>query len=404
MNRNSGERWFKSLVWIPILLTGIGLCLIYSSRTPVSFSWSSLFFKQVLWAVIALAAGIVTAILPIRYLRQNAYLLYGLSLLSLILVLLIGSGPASRWFDFGFFRLQPSEWAKAFFILALARLFSDDEAVYLSPGQFFVSGLMMLIPFTLILLQPDFGTSLVFPVIWLILVYWRGIPPVWWIFFWMPALGFVIGFHRLIFYGFICLLLIVILMKRWPRLLWGSALLLTIISGMASPRLWGHLRPYQQGRILTFLGVQSDPFGSAYQVIQSKVAIGSGGLFGKGFMGGSQTQLRFLPEHHTDFIFSVLGEEFGFLGTILVLGLFALWIFKGLQSMSRNPFPFLQNCAIGITGLAAFQIIVNIGMTVDLMPVTGLPLPFLSYGGSSLILFGFLAGLLINLNRRSNPL
>ena len=352
----------------------------------------------------ALIAGAVGAMLPIRYLRQHAYLLYGVSLLSLFIVLFIGSGPASRWFDFGILRFQPSEWMKAFFIFALARLLSDDGAPFLSPGQFFISLLLMLAPFSLILLQPDFGTALVFPVIWLILIYWRGIPPVWWIFFWMPAAGFLIGFHRLIFWGFICLLVVVVLVKRWPRILWGSALILTMVSGTLSPLLWRHLLPYQQGRILTFLGMRSDPFGSAYQVIQSKVAIGSGGLFGKGFMGGSQTQLRFLPEHHTDFIFSVLGEEFGFIGAILVLGLFALWIFKGLQSVTRNPFPFLQNCAVGIAGLAAFQIIVNIGMTVDLMPVTGLPLPFLSYGGSSLILFGFLAGLLVHLNRRSNPL
>lgn len=162
--------------------------------------------------------------------------------------------------------------------------------------------------------------------------------------------------------------------------------------------------PYQQGRILTFLGFKSDPYGTAYQVIQSKVAIGSGGLWGKGFMGGSQTQLRFLPEHHTDFIFSVLGEEFGFVGTILVLGLFVLWIFRGLQQADRCSFPFLQYVIVGIVTLVSFQVIVNIGMTIDLLPVTGLPLPFLSYGGSSLVLFCFLAGLMINLNRRFNPL
>jgi rod shape determining protein RodA len=170
--------------------------------------------------------------------------------------------------------------------------------------------------------------------------------------------------------------------------------------GSATPHLWGKLRPYQQKRLLTFINPEADPLGSAYQLIQSKIALGSGALTGKGFLNGTQTQLKFLPEGHTDFIFSAWGEEFGFAGTIAVTALFFLIFYRGLRLAARCHNPFYSLVAAGIVGMMAAQALTNLLMTVGLLPVTGVPLPFISYGGSSLLTWMTLSGLLLGISIR----
>jgi rod shape determining protein RodA len=172
--------------------------------------------------------------------------------------------------------------------------------------------------------------------------------------------------------------------------------MLNVTVGILSPLVWNRLAPYQQKRILTFVGLESDPQGIGYQVIQSKVAIGSGGLLGKGFMEGTQTQLRFLPEQHTDFIFSVIGEEFGFFGALLILVLFLIILIRGVQIAASVRNQYTSLVVIGAVIILALHVIINVGVTVGIIPVTGLPLPFVSYGGSSFISFSFLIGLILN--------
>jgi rod shape determining protein RodA len=176
--------------------------------------------------------------------------------------------------------------------------------------------------------------------------------------------------------------------------------IINVSVGVATPLLWGMLKEYQQNRILTFLGLVTDPHGLGYQVIQSKVAIGSGGLTGKGFLDGTQTHLRFLPEQHTDFIFCVIGEEFGFFGAFLVLLLFFYLIYRGLTIATTVKSKFISLLAFGASVVFLFQVFVNISMTIGIMPVTGLPLPFLSYGGSSLLTSMLLTGIILNAWRK----
>ena len=177
-------------------------------------------------------------------------------------------------------------------------------------------------------------------------------------------------------------------------------MVVNIIVGILTPLLWNQLHEYQRHRILTFLGIELDPHGFSYQVIQSKVAIGSGGFLGKGLLKGTQTQLRFLPEQHTDFVFSVIGEELGFLGSLLVMILFLVLLLRGIYIAAKVRNKFSGLMVIGATAILGYHIIVNIGMTVGMMPVTGLPLPFLSYGGSSLIVCMTLTGMIINASIR----
>jgi len=239
-------------------------------------------------------------------------------------------------------------------------------------------------PFLLIARQPDLGTSLVFLVLCLPLLFWAGLN--WFSLFVIitPLLTMILSFN---FYAFLVWMILIfavlIISKRKPIIL-ISVFIIHIFVGLLTPVLWGQLKPYQQQRILTFANPEADPKGAGYQIIQSKVAIGSGGIWGKGFLEGSQTQLRFLPAQHTDFIFSVIGEEWGFIGVLIVILLFmALLLYLiYLSSLVRSLYASL--IIIGITTVLFFHIVVNIGMSVGLAPVTGLPLPLISYGGSFL--------------------
>jgi rod shape determining protein RodA len=200
---------------------------------------------------------------------------------------------------------------------------------------------------------------------------------------------------------FFILILLVMLYRARPRFLTTAAIFLTNFAvGIITPILWRGLHEYQQKRILVFLDPGRDPLGAGYQVIQSKVALGSGGILGKGFLQGTQTKLAFLPAQHTDFIFSAFGEQFGFLGSLLLLALFLLFLVRGLRAaqMTRNRFASLV--ALGATAVFCFHIFVNVGVAVGIMPVTGLPLPFMSYGGSSMITNMVLVGLLLNVRYR----
>jgi len=197
------------------------------------------------------------------------------------------------------------------------------------------------------------------------------------------------------------LIFIILLYRLKPTLIFSVVfLLLNLAFGGITPLVWNHLHDYQKQRIIVFLDPGRDPQGAGYQIIQSKVAIGSGGLLGKGFLQGSQTKLAFLPHQHTDFVFSVLGEEFGLWGGLILIGLFTFLIAKGILIAQKSRNTFASNVAIGLTAILGFQVLINIGMTLGVMPVTGLPLPFVSYGGSSMLLSWMIVGLLLAINAR----
>ena len=343
----------------PIVIFFAGLFFIYSA------SWregqpldQSLVIRQSLWMLLAVCITAISLRFHYRFLLDSAWPLYGIVLFLLVIVLFMPTRlGAHRWIHLGFFNLQPSELAKISVIAALSMLmkgkdFGRERRIdYLLP--FVVVGLPMLV----ILKQPDLGTSLLFIPVLLSLLY-------------------VSGF----------------------KLKW--ILSLVVLGVLTSPFLYSQLKNYQKLRILTFFNPDRDPLGAGYTIIQSKIAIGSGGLYGKGFMSGSQTQLHFLPERHTDFIFSVIGEEGGFLAAAFVIVAYWVIVYRGYAIASACPNRFGKLLATGITTLLATQALVNIGMTMGLVPVVGMPLFFVSYGGCSLIVSMFLIGILMNIGMR----
>ncbi len=388
-----------SLIIVPMLLVIIGCICLYSASAALNQPiLLAPFGRQLIWMAAGIFAGILFFILPVRIFNQGAYIFYGLTIVMLVLVLFINTGSARRWIDLGFFQFQPSEVAKFSVVLALSRTLSDWKESKLSLKQVLVILLLTGIPFLLIAREPDIGTAMVFIGLFVGMVFWAGID------FRIVGLSFILtaaliaGFSwwSLFIFLAIVIVIMVIMKKKWWAV--SSTVFACFFIGLSGPGIWAHLAPYQQKRILIFLGMKSDPHGSAYQVIQSKVAIGSGGLFGKGFLHGSQTQLRFLPEQHNDFIFSVLGEEFGFVGVLIIIGLFFYLFHQMVQIAKTSRNRFAGFVVIGCTSMFAFQVLVNIGMTIGLAPVTGLPLPFLSYGGSALIMSMGIMGLLANIS------
>jgi rod shape determining protein RodA len=295
-----------------------------------------------------------------------------------------------RWFDLGFFNFQPSEWAKLATVIAAARFLASGRPQ--SPWlKLLVLAAICGVPAVLVLREPDLGTAMVFGGIFLGLAVWSRVP-LWTLAVLLTPMASLLAASNVYAWPIYFAVLLAALFFARPGL-WRSVWLavLNLGAGIAAPILWNRLHDYQQMRILTFLDPTRDPHGGGYQIIQSKVAIGSGGLIGKGFLAGSQTHLKFLPAQHTDFVYAVLGEEFGFLGTTLVLVLFALLVTRGLWIAQRTRNRFGGLVAAGVSTIILFHILVNIGMTLGIFPVTGLPLPFLSYGGS------FLAAMWINI-------
>jgi rod shape determining protein RodA len=241
------------------------------------------------------------------------------------------------------------------------------------------------VPALLVLKEPDLGTALVFCAIFLGMVAWANIPG--WILALVltPFVSLIAAASVTAWLVFFILLILALIIGRpgfWPSV-WMA--LVNLAAGIVAPLLWNRLHDYQQMRVLIFLDPSKDPQGAGYQIIQSKVAIGAGGLFGKGFLAGSQTHLKFLPAQHTDFVFAVLGEEFGLLGATLVLLLLAILIIRGCWFAQKTRNRFGSYLAVGISSIILFHVLVNVGMTLGMFPVTGLPLPFLSYGGSALL-------------------
>ena len=386
------------LVGAALLLSLIGIAVIFSSLYySGDAGMKNYYLKQLIWLVVALGAFAATVSQPIRLYDFIAYIFYAIMILLLAAVLVIGSSQfgAARWFSLGPINFQPSEFAKLAVLLALARFFAYTKLPPESKKRLTLSFIMVAIPAALILKQPDLGTSLVYFMLLFSLWFFSGLPPLYLILIVSPILSLVMAFHWLAWALYILLLLAVLFVGR-PSLSFAVVITITnLFFGMMTPMVWNRLADYQKMRIVVFLDPGRDPQRAGYQIIQSIISIGSGGLFGKGYLSGSQTRLEYLPVRHTDFVFSVFGEELGFVGGLVVIGLFAFIIFRGLRIAFKCRSPFMSTVAWGAVTIIFFQMVVNIGMTLGMMPVTGLPLPFVSYGGTSLIFFWILMGLLV---------
>jgi rod shape determining protein RodA len=395
-----GKKADLTLISCALLLSLIGVSLIYSTgHGPLAAARSNLYLRQLMW----LAAGILllasAAALPLRFYDALAKLLYLASILLLVGVLAAGEVRfgARRWFHVGSFLLQPSEFAKVALILLLARILSNRRTDLTRFGNLALPVVLALIPTALIIEQPDLGTAVSLVAILFGMLYWAGVPAINLAVLLLPLASMLCSFWWwiwLIFFGVQWLVL------HYSTLSFVHSVFVmigTTVVGGASREFWNKLEHYQKDRIISFLSTGADQLGAGYQTVQSKIAIGSGAVLGKGFLKGTQKSLAFLPQQHTDFIFAVLGEEFGFVGCCLVVFLYAVIIWKGISIAVRTRSRFASLMCVGIVSLLVYHGAVNILMTLGLAPVTGVPLPFLSYGGSALIVsltvVGVMAGI-----------
>ncbi|MCK4548367.1 MAG: rod shape-determining protein RodA [Candidatus Eisenbacteria sp.] len=380
-----------------LLLSAVGLALIYSSTS--GGDGSVLVRRQILWVGMGLSALLVAQLIPFKTYDVLAYFAYTAGILALVFVLLApGEGGPHRWISSGPFRFQPSEIAKLLVVFALARYLAGKK----KPGGFrsvLVPFAIVAVPMILVARQPDLGTAMVFGAILFPLLYWAGMEPIYVALLVTPLISMLCATALV---SWIVFVLVIMAILYFGPLRAGEAafvLLLNFAIGIVTPFLWGRLEPYQKNRILSYVNPEKDPLGSGYQILQSKVAIGSGGGLGKGFLEGTQKGLEFLPARHTDFIFSVAGEEFGFVGVLVILGLFLMVIWRGVRIAQDAKDKFASLTAMGITSVLTFHVFVNIGMTIGLLPITGLPLPLLSYGGSSCLMFMVAVGILLAIGR-----
>lgn len=388
---------FIQIAVVLILLTA-GLLAINSATSSESGEFSNVFKKQVIWVILGIFAFIGAFFLSQKFYFAVSYILYTIAVAFLVVLLLVqpGTGPA-RWFNLGSFNFQPSELAKMALILCLSRFLTDKKRISNKFSVTFRCLLLIGIPTGLVLLEPDLGTAVVYSLIGLPILIMGRVNINHLILLMMPVIVLISSFNIIIMILVIAgfAILFINLKINYIHLL--LILIVNIGIGFSGPKMWNNLHPYQQRRILAFLNPEADPRGAGYQIIQSKVAVGSGGAWGKGYMQGTQSQLKFLPEGHTDFIFSVFSEEMGFAGSIMILLMFLLISYRGIIAAARHRNYFASMVIIGVSAHFFMHACVNIGMTVGLLPVTGLPLPFMSYGGSSLLTNMALAGMMIGM-------
>ncbi len=388
-----------SLTFLVSVLVTIGLIAVYSA-TSFSGVQSSYFQRQLLLSFIGFFLMLGTVFVPFRFIQRIAFPFYGLSIFLLVLVYFIGEEGfgAERWLSIGYIKIQPSELAKLATILAVAKYLSNRDTGINKLKSFSVVFFLVIIPFVLIVRQPDLGTSLVYAALLVPLLFWAGLR--WFPLFIIvsPILTVLSSFNEIVLIAWLIIILAILYFSRQKILLIFTILIIHIGVGLTTPMLWDQLKPYQKNRILTFVNPENDPRGAGYQIIQSQVAIGSGGIWGKGFLNGTQTHLKFLPAQHTDFIFSVIAEEWGFMGVISILTVFMLLLLYLINLASAVRSTFSSITLLGITSVLFFHIFVNIGMTVGVAPVTGLPLPFISYGGSFLLSVLLMMGVAQNIS------
>lgn len=336
-----------------LILSILGIFAIYSAGyDPSTGNVEDYYSRQILWLFVGVVMFFITSFINYKSIVRYTFFIYGAGILVLAIVLVsgyIGMG-AQRWLSIGPLRLQPSELFKIVWIITLAWLFMDFDENKFNILRILKKSIFLIPPFFLVFLQPDLGTSMTYLIIW----------------------------------GWIILILGV---KR-------SVFIIAIVSMLiVLPILWSHMHDYQKKRVVTFINPEHDPFGAGYHIIQSKIGVGSGGIDGKGYLKGTQSHLRFIPERHTDFIYSVINEEFGLIGGSIILILFIILVIRIFMTSLNTKEPASKILCVAVGGYIFFQFIINSYMIVGMMPVVGIPMPFVSYGGSSLISFFIMLGL-----------
>ena len=404
------EKQSKLDLWLLIPMIGvitIGLMAVYSATHGTGDA--TLFYRQFSWGMIGFVVMSFVYYHDVRVIRDNAYIFYAIGILLLVAVLVFGKkvGGHSSWIKIGFFSFQPSEIAKMSTILALARFLSDDDTDIRSIPHFFIALGIAFFPALLIILQLDMGTTITCMSFIAPMLIVAGFDIYILMLIAFPLILMITGFFSIYFVISFAVVLFIILIAYQKKfqlhqlLVIGSGLCISLITQKFATDI---LKPHQIDRIQTFLDPMNDPQGAGYNVLQAKIAISSGGLLGKGFLQGTQTQLRFIPAQWTDFIFCVIGEELGFIGAALLLSLYLTLILRLIWAIFSIKNKFVELTLTGYVSLLFIHIAINTGMTIGLIPVIGVPLPFISYGGSSLIGNMIMVGLAMNFFRNKRSL
>lgn len=411
LNRINTKGFDARLIIYYIALVFIGWITIYSTcyvpdGVNSIFDISKPYCKQLIWIGSSFLLGVVILLIDKQIIQHYAYYFYIFCLFLMVLVLIIGTeiSGAKAWIKIGEFSIQPTEFMKVATALALAKFFNEGKTSTEKRYVWLIVGGLVLVPIIIILLQHDAGSALVFAS-FIILFYREGMSGSLLILVFIAAVLAVITlkFNELYAIALITVVFIYFMIRNrtQKKLLRRNVIVfvISIVFVFSVNMLYEHvLEPHQKIRVETILGKTSDPKGADFNLNQSKIAIGSGGFFGKGYLKGTQTKLKFVPEQSTDFIFCAIGEEWGFMGTLVVFTLYLGMIFRILSLSEKSRIPFVRYYGYGIAGIIAVHFFVNIGMTIGLVPIIGIPLPFLSYGGSSLWAFTTMLFIFIKLN------
>ncbi|HJK87619.1 MAG TPA: rod shape-determining protein RodA [Candidatus Megaira endosymbiont of Hartmannula sinica] len=341
----------KIIFLLTFIISLYGVIILYSAST--SFQ-QQFIYKQIITLAASILIFAIIIFIDIRIIYNLSYISYFVAIIMLLLVYITGTKAmgATRWLNLGIIKIQPSEFSKIAFIIAISKYMHGLEDITII--DIFKVTILFLLPFVLILKQPDLGTAIILLLIFISIVFSTGI--------------------NIKYYIYVAMLFLI-----------------------SAPYIYSKLHAYQKERILTFLYPERDPFGSGYNIIQSKIAIGSGGIFGKGFFSGTQSHLKFLPEYHTDFIFSFLSEEFGFIGSFITITSYLLLIIAIYLSLFKVKTRFAKFIIVGIATMIFSHIFINIGMVTAILPVVGIPLPLISYGGTMLVSFWISIAIIVNI-------
>ncbi len=406
---SSRSGWFRadSIDWVlwgvPLILCFLAGILIASTQRQADYAdW----YQHWITAAVGMVLALLAARLPMDRLQVAQWPIYILTNLSLVAVRFVGTSAlgAQRWINIAGFHVQPSEFAKVAAILLLAGLLARFPVE--RPVDLIRPIALISVPWALVFLQPDLGTSLVYGAILLVMLFWAGMSVGWLILLLSPLVTAIIS--GVVPWG-LAIWIPLMALLAWRSLPWrriGLAVVtaVQVFFAAITPQLWNHgLKAYQRERLVLFLDPAKDALGGGYHLLQSKVGIGSGGLLGTGLMHGQLTKLRFIPEQHTDFIFSALGEEMGFIGSTLVVIAYLLLCWRLLQIALHARTDVESLLVIGVGAMLMFQVVVNICMTIGLGPVTGIPLPWLSYGRSAMLVNFLCLGFCASVSRRSRP-
>ncbi len=381
----------RSILFISLIISLMGLIMIYST------GGLNYFLRQAFWLISAVIICIIITKFSSRFWITISLPLYIITCLLTLIVLFYATGYPRRWLNIGFSSLQPSEFAKIGTIMLLASYLAEKKKLE-KFSDFWIPLLIIVIPSGLIFIEPDFGAAQIFFPIMCFMLYWAGMPLAKIVIFFSPLIAAITSFSIYLWLGFMIVFgIFVYTRKKLTEI--SYHVIANPLVGLITPIIWRSLKVYQQKRIIAFLSPWIDPKGISWQAIQSKIAIGSGQLWGKGFLSGTQKKLEFLPERHTDFIFSCIGEELGFIGILISIFLYIFLFYRILSIARETKNKFLSLVAIGILSWFWYQTFINMGMTVGILPITGVPLPFISYGGSSLLACFIGIGIILSIAR-----